>query len=176
MTKSRFMVCYIGVGSNLGDRRAYITKAIALLKATHGVRVKMVSPVYETKPQGGPKGQPDFLNLVIRADCAMPPGKLLLILKNVERRAGRKERRKRWAAREIDLDILLCDGLIIDKNILKVPHPRMKERYFVLRPLCDIAPRLKDPVSGEKFSEILSMLQQGRKGLKLAEPDKRRMA
>ncbi len=163
------MVCYIGVGSNLGDRRAYIKKAIALLKATHGVRVKTVSPVYETKPQGGPKGQSDFLNLVIRADCAMSPEKLLSILKEVERQVGRKERKKRWAAREIDLDILLCGDAVIDKRGVKVPHPRLKERYFVLRPLHDIAPRLKDPESGERLSDILRALGSNGKGRKIEE-------
>lgn len=152
------MVCYIGVGSNLGDRRAYIEKAIAFLNAADGVRIRKVSPVYETKPEGGPRGQSDFLNLVIRADCAMTPKKLLLLLKNVERLAGRRVRKKRWAAREIDLDILLCGGRVINRRALQIPHPLMHKRIFVLKPLLEIAPKLKHPVLKKSIKMLLESL------------------
>ncbi|MEK7849480.1 MAG: 2-amino-4-hydroxy-6-hydroxymethyldihydropteridine diphosphokinase [Candidatus Omnitrophota bacterium] len=157
------MVCYIGVGSNIGDRWAYINKAVVLFKKTPGIRLKKVSSVYETKPQGGPRGQGDYLNLVLKADCSLEPGRLLKVLQRIEKKVGRKPRKRRCAAREIDLDILLYGGERIEEKDLKVPHPLMQDRFFVLKPLSDLTPRLKHPLSGRNVLEmLLSLRERGR--------------
>ncbi|MFH0940673.1 MAG: 2-amino-4-hydroxy-6-hydroxymethyldihydropteridine diphosphokinase [Candidatus Omnitrophota bacterium] len=157
------MVCYIGVGSNIGDRWAYINKAVEFLKNTPGIRLKKVSSVYETKPQGGPRGQGDYLNLVLMADCSLEPGRLLKVLQTIEKKVGRKPRKRRRAAREIDLDILFYGGERIEKKALKVPHPLIQDRFFVLKPLSDIAPSLKHSLSGRNVSAmLLSLRERGR--------------
>lgn len=151
-------VCYIGAGSNIGGRLAYIRKAIALLKKTPGIRVKKVSPVYESRPQGGPKGQGDYLNCVIKIDSSLSPKKLLMALKSIERKLGRKPRKRRWAKREIDLDILLYGRQVVRDKALSVPHPLMHKRSFVLEPLSDIAPRLKHPILKKSIKILLKAL------------------
>ncbi|OIO35808.1 MAG: 2-amino-4-hydroxy-6-hydroxymethyldihydropteridine diphosphokinase [Candidatus Omnitrophica bacterium CG1_02_44_16] len=157
------MICYIGIGSNLGDRLGYIKKAIALLKKIPGVRVVKVSLIYETEPKGGPEGQSDYFNLVLEAESQLSPRILLAELKTIEKSLGRKVNAARWGAREIDLDILLYGGQIVHEAGIEVPHPLMHERFFVLKPLNDLAPGLKHPLSGMKVSEmLLSLKKRGR--------------
>ena len=157
------MDVFIGVGSNIGDRWAYINKAVDLFKKTPGIRLKKISSVYETKPRGGPRGQGDYLNLVLKADCSLEPGRLLKVLQRIEKKVGRKPRKRRWPRREIDLDILLYGGDTVEEKDLKVPHPLMQDRFFVLKPLSDLAPRLKHPLSGRSVSEmLLSLRERGR--------------
>jgi 2-amino-4-hydroxy-6-hydroxymethyldihydropteridine diphosphokinase len=149
------MLCYIGVGSNLGNRASHIKKAFAELKKAKGITIKRSSSVYETEPQGGPKGQGDYLNLVLEIDSQLSPGDLLFELKEIEKRVGRKTRRTRWDAREIDLDILFCDNRIIKEKGLRIPHPRLHERFFVLKPLTDLNPGLVHPLLNLTVKEML---------------------
>ena len=136
---------YIGIGSNLGDRLRNCQRALKLLEQ-RGVRIRAVSGAYETKPWGGQAvaGQPDFINMAAQLDTDLTPRALLGTLQQVEKEMGRVRERK-WGARTIDLDILLYGDEIIDQPDLKVPHPLMHEREFVLKPLAEIAPEAVHP-------------------------------
>jgi len=129
---------YIGVGSNLGDRKRNIEKAKSLLELAEGIRFKRSSSIYETDPIGGPK-QGKFLNGVFEIKTRMKPEQLLKELKRVEKELGRKRRIKN-APRTIDLDILLFGKEKINTRNLKVPHPRMHKREFVLKGLKELRP------------------------------------
>jgi 2-amino-4-hydroxy-6-hydroxymethyldihydropteridine diphosphokinase len=120
---------FLGLGSNLGDRRQYLRDAVADLPD-----VVAVSPVYETDPVGGPTDQAKYLNLVVELDTERSPRELLGIAHRLETAAGRI-RSERWGPRTLDIDVLLVGDLA-------VPHPRMWERAFVLSPLHDLAPEL----------------------------------
>jgi 2-amino-4-hydroxy-6-hydroxymethyldihydropteridine diphosphokinase len=127
---------FLGLGSNLGDRRAYLRDAVAALPD-----VVAVSPVYETSPVGGPEGQGPYLNCVVELSTELGPRELLDLAHQVEAVAGR-ERKERWGPRTLDVDVLLVDDLTVDEPDLVVPHPRMFERRFVLAPLADVAPEV----------------------------------
>lgn len=128
---------YLGVGSNLGDRKKYIQSAIRYLRETSGVYVKKISSFYETDPVGGPP-QGKFLNGAIELETLLSPRELLIRLKEIERKAGRK-RRVRYGPREIDLDILFFGNQSISEGDLQIPHPKIQEREFVKIPLREIA-------------------------------------
>jgi len=130
------MRAFLGLGSNLGDRWAYLREAVAALPD-----VVAVSPVYETSPVGGPAGQGPYLNCVVELDTALGPRALLELAQRLEGTA-RRERAERWGPRTLDVDVLLVDDLTVDEPDLVVPHPRMWERRFVLAPLADLAPEL----------------------------------
>jgi len=130
------MRAFLGLGSNLGDRWAYLREAVAALPD-----VVAVSPVYETSPVGGPAGQGPYLNCVVELDTALGPRALLELAQRLEGTA-RRERAERWGPRTLDVDVLLIDDLTVDEPDLVVPHPRMWERRFVLAPLADLAPEL----------------------------------
>jgi 2-amino-4-hydroxy-6-hydroxymethyldihydropteridine diphosphokinase len=130
---------FIGLGSNLGDRRAFLTEAVATLRA--GGDVVAVSPLYETEPVGGPAGQERFLNVVVELATADSPRQLLERCQALEAAAARA-RTEHWGPRTLDADVLLVEGLAVDEPDLTVPHPRMWERRFVLQPLADLAPDL----------------------------------
>jgi 2-amino-4-hydroxy-6-hydroxymethyldihydropteridine diphosphokinase len=130
------MLCYIGIGSNLGDREDYIDRAIQELKGSKNIQVKKVSKIYETEPVGGPE-QEKYLNGVIEIETVLAPKALLRILQAIERKLGRKRMVKN-GPRTIDLDILLYGDKKIEMSGLKIPHPRMHEREFVMRPLKEI--------------------------------------
>lgn len=143
---------YLGLGSNIGERIRFLRKAVDLLRATHGVRVKACSPVYETSPVGGPE-QPSYLNAVVRIETRLWPGELLTKIHEIEARLKRK-RRIRWGPRTVDIDILLWEKRIIQSASLTVPHPRMSERLFVLRPLLDLAPDIVHPKSNSSLLRL----------------------
>ena len=130
------MLCYIGIGSNLGDREKYIESAIEKLRAVKGIEVKRISNIYETDPVGGPK-QGKYLNGVLELETELEPRELLAKLQAIENELGRKRLVKN-AARTIDLDILLYGDKKIDEPGLKIPHPRMRDREFVMKPLKEI--------------------------------------
>jgi 2-amino-4-hydroxy-6-hydroxymethyldihydropteridine diphosphokinase len=130
---------FIGLGSNLGDRRAYLRSAVDQLRTAGDVRA--VSPLYETEPVGGPPGQQNYLNLVVELQTADSPRTLLERCRALEASAHR-ERDERWGPRTLDADVLWVEGDLVDEPDLVVPHPRMWERRFVLAPLADLAPDL----------------------------------
>ncbi|MBU1148356.1 MAG: 2-amino-4-hydroxy-6-hydroxymethyldihydropteridine diphosphokinase [Candidatus Omnitrophica bacterium] len=130
------MRCYIGIGSNLGNRRKNIDAAIEKLRQVNEIEVKKVSSVYETEPVGGPK-QPDYLNAVIEIETMFGPRKLLAVLHEIEDHLGRK-RSVKDGSRTIDLDILTYGDEKINEPDLKIPHPRMNEREFVQLPLREL--------------------------------------
>ena len=134
-------VAYVGLGANLGDREETIRAAVAELPD-----VVAVSPLRETDPVGV-TDQPQFLNGVAALETELAPRELLDVLLAIERRLGR-ERRERWGPRTIDLDLLLYGDEVIDEDGLKIPHPRLHERRFVLEPLADLAPQLVVPGLG----------------------------
>jgi 2-amino-4-hydroxy-6-hydroxymethyldihydropteridine diphosphokinase len=126
---------FLSLGSNLGDRRALLRDAIDSLPD-----VVAVSPVYETAPVGGPE-QDNFLNLVVQLDTELTPTQLLGVCHRIESSAERV-RDVRWGPRTLDIDIIWMDGVQMDDERLTIPHPRWKERRFVLAPLRDLAPDL----------------------------------
>lgn len=130
------MRAFLALGSNLGDRRRFIDDAIAAMPD-----VVAVSNIYETDPVGGPDGQPPYLNAVVELDTGLSPRQLLELCQRLEQEAGRV-RAERWGPRTLDVDVLLVGDLVVDEPDLVVPHPRMWERDFVLRPLADLAPEL----------------------------------
>jgi 2-amino-4-hydroxy-6-hydroxymethyldihydropteridine diphosphokinase len=131
---------YLGLGSNLGDRRAHLRRAIDALPG-----VVAVSPVYETEPVGGPPGQEPYLNLVVALETDRSPRELLELAHDLEDAAGRV-RKERHGPRTLDVDVLLVGPLCVDEPDLVVPHPRMWERRFVLAPLADLATGRVRPV------------------------------
>jgi 2-amino-4-hydroxy-6-hydroxymethyldihydropteridine diphosphokinase len=140
---------FIGLGSNLAHPRRQLAKALARLNATNGVRLVAVSPSYVTAPIGGIT-QPDFVNAVALVETTLPPRALLARLHAIERRQQRRRdaATPRNAPRTLDLDLLLYGARRMRSAQLTVPHPRMHERAFVLRPLTDIAPAIRIPGRG----------------------------
>lgn len=142
---------YVGLGANLGEREGTLAAAVHALDTTSGLRVRAVSPLYATRPVG-PPGQPEYRNAVAAVDvrASGSPDEtavgFLRTLKALERKFGRKSRR-RWAPREIDLDLLILGrhALSLTDPPLTVPHPLAQERLFVLAPLRDLVPRLRPP-------------------------------
>lgn len=136
---------FIGLGSNLGDRWAHLRRAVNQLRAGNRTPVTAVSHVYETEPMGGPAGQPPYLNAVV--ELAVPAGtdpyRLLEECRRLEASAGRV-RAARWGPRTLDADVVWIDGVDLSDDELTVPHPRWRERRFVLAPLGELAPDLAD--------------------------------
>ena len=120
------------------------------------VRIEAVSSLYESPPQP-PAPPPSYYNAAARVTTALKPEALLRHLKRIERRLGREDR-ERWAPRPIDLDIALYDDLVLETDILTIPHPRIPERAFVLQPLLDLNPELTHLVTGERLDELLRTL------------------
>lgn len=131
----------VGLGSNLGDRLAVLRSAVAALRAEPGIAVLACSGVYLSPPLGG-RAQGDFLNAVVLMETDLAPRALLDRLLALEAAHGR-ERRVRWGARTLDLDILWMAGVTVDEPGLTVPHPGLAERAFVLRPLAELRPELR---------------------------------
>ena len=153
-------VAYIGIGSNLGDREFNCKQAIGLLRQK-GTTVSKESSLYETKPWGV-RDQPLFLNIAIEIETDLKPFELLRTLKDIEKKMGREETFL-WGPRIIDLDILLYDNNIVDEKGLRIPHPHMQDREFVLRPLCEIAGDVTHPLLLLSIEELLQRLKSTEK-------------
>ena len=136
------MDVFIGVGSNLGDRKQNIEKAIDYLKTNPAIIIDKISSIIETEPVGGPS-QAKFLNAVIKIKTDLSPQEVFFILRDIENKLERKRYIKN-GPRTMDLDMLLYEDKIIDEPDLQIPHPRMLEREFVIRPLLEIEPNILD--------------------------------
>ena len=146
---------FLGLGGNLGDREKFLGEALRRLRVTAGVEVVAVSSAWETKAVGV-TAQPDFFNAVARVRTTLTAEALLDACLRIEGELGRV-RRERWGPREIDLDVLWYEGVMVDGPRLTLPHPRLCERAFVLAPLAELAPALVvDGVSvGRRAEELL---------------------
>ena len=133
----------IAIGTNLGDKKENIKKAIEKIQENK-IKVVKVSSIYETAPYGY-TNQPAFLNCVLLGETALSPEELLKTLLTIEKEMGRV-RKIHWGPRIIDLDIIFYDDLVINKPFLKIPHPDMQNREFVLKPIAEIAPCFVHPV------------------------------
>lgn len=158
-----FYRVFIGLGSNLGNRRANYQKALELISALPKTRIVKRSSLYESEPIGDAKNW--YVNGVIELETDFAPEKLLSRLQAIEKAMGRKKtpQTKKWASRKIDLDILLFDNYVVESRTLKVPHPEMPNRRIVLLPLSELAPQMTHPRLGATVAELLAALKNDKK-------------
>lgn len=149
---------YIAIGSNMGDREENLNSAIELINNSNLNKVINISNFYETKPVGYLE-QDKFLNGAIEIKTLLSPKKLIQFLLDREQELKR-ERIIKWGPRTIDLDVLLYDDLITSEEEIIIPHPRMQERLFVLKPLADIAPYVIHPILNRRIIELMNMVAQ----------------
>ncbi|MCD6335407.1 MAG: 2-amino-4-hydroxy-6-hydroxymethyldihydropteridine diphosphokinase [Candidatus Latescibacteria bacterium] len=150
---------YISLGSNLGDRQGLIHSAVDALRVLPDTEGWKISPLYETAPMEK-TDQPYFLNAVLELRTGLSVRDLWRHMQRIEGELGRV-RRERWGLRTIDLDLILYGNRVIEEKDLVVPHPRYRQRAFVLLPLLEIAPELTDPESGKKIREFLEERCEG---------------
>jgi 2-amino-4-hydroxy-6-hydroxymethyldihydropteridine diphosphokinase len=152
---------FVSLGSNLGDRSAQLARALRRMAELPGTSVTGLSPVFETDAVGpGPQGP--HLNAVVRMVTAIEPRALLAALHRIEDEAGRSRGSVRWAARSLDLDLLLYGERVIDEPDLVLPHPRIAERAFVLEPLAALAPDRRHPTLGVPFARLAERVRDTR--------------
>ncbi len=162
---------YLCLGSNLGDRRAYLERALAAMRAG-GMEIRRVSSLYETEPVEV-SGQPWFLNCVAEVETEDMPLQLLRRLQRIEQRLGRRRsapRLGRRGPRTIDLDILFYGNHVMETGELTLPHPRLADRRFVLEALREIAAGLRHPVSRRTIAELLAAVADRSQVHRLIEP------
>ena len=152
---------YIGIGSNVGNKRENFFEAVERVGKLPDTRVIKESSLYESEPLGDAKDW--YVNGAVEIETKFKPDMLLKKFKNIERAMGRKKVKKRWGARIIDLDILLYDSAVVKKKDLRIPHPEMSTRKFVLIPLSEIAPQVVHPELGVTISELLFKVKDDKK-------------
>lgn len=152
---------YLALGSNIGDSRANIDQAVRLL----GSAVQQIkqAPLYTSKAVGY-TDQPDFLNTAISGHTDLDPKTILEFIGKAERQVGRTAS-FRWGPREIDIDIIFYGDQVLKTDNLTIPHPSFRERDFVLQPLKDLDPALKDPVSGQTVQQLLNKIDTSRRSI-----------
>ncbi|MGW0602779.1 2-amino-4-hydroxy-6-hydroxymethyldihydropteridine diphosphokinase [Streptomyces sp. NPDC002640] len=164
----------LSVGSNLGNRMENLQGAVDALEDTPGIRIKAVSPVYETAPWGvEPGSQPNYLNAVVVLKTTLPPSALLERAQAVEE-AFHRTRTDRWAARTLDVDIVTYEGRVSDDPLLTLPHPRAHERAFVLAPWLDVDGSAEVPGHGPVADLLTVVTREGvvrREDLELRLPE-----
>jgi 2-amino-4-hydroxy-6-hydroxymethyldihydropteridine diphosphokinase len=148
---------FVGLGSNLGDRETMIRMALDDLARLPGTSLVRASSLYDSEPVGEIE-QPNFLNAAAVLETRLTPRQLLWNLHLIEKRLGRVRTQQRWGPRVIDLDLLLYDNLVLDEPDLRVPHPELTRRSFVLVPLVELEPLLIHPVTGQTLLHHLSGL------------------
>ena len=144
---------FLGLGSNLGNREAILSEAIKMIGESLG-KIISSSSIYETEPWGF-KSDYKFLNMVLSIETELSPSGLIGRILMIESQLGRIRCESQNSSRKIDIDIILYDNGIIEEHTLKIPHPRMHERKFVLVPLCEIAPEIMHPVLKKTMAELL---------------------
>jgi 2-amino-4-hydroxy-6-hydroxymethyldihydropteridine diphosphokinase len=147
---------YVAVGSNLGDRWAYLAQAAREVRQEPRVGLLRASRVWDTAPLGPP--QPRYLNAVLELEVGLPPLALLGVLQRIERNAGRVRSGARWTARTLDLDLLLYGDEVIRRPRLVVPHPDLVARRFVLAPLAELCPERIVPGTGRSVAQLLALV------------------
>ena len=165
-------IAAISLGSNLGDRRARLDGAVAFLRSDPEIEIVSVSRYLETAPVGGPSGQGAFLNAAATLRTTLGPDVLHSRLREAERRGGRI-RAVRWDARTLDLDLLMYGLVVRDGPELRIPHPRLAFRRFVLGPLAEIAPTLIEPTTSRTVGDLLANLDRRPSRLTLVGEPKR---
>lgn len=161
--------CLIGLGSNLGDRKALLNAAIVRINELPQVRVVSESGFHETPPAGGPSGQNAFLNAAVLLETSAVPDRLLDEVGKIEADLGRR-RAERWGPRPVDIDLLLYDDLVIASERLRIPHPRMAWRRFVLAPSAEIAPEMRHPTIGWTVRQLLDHIESATPYIAVAGP------
>jgi 2-amino-4-hydroxy-6-hydroxymethyldihydropteridine diphosphokinase len=159
---------YLGLGSNLGDRRERLQAAVALLARHEVIEVLASSSVYETDPVGDIPDQPDFLNACLRIATTLEPEALLDACKTIEREVGREPGGVRQGPREVDIDVLLLGELEYESGRMRLPHPELLRRRFVLVPLLELDFALATP-AGARLSDAFVLLDP-HEGVRLAAP------
>ena len=157
MTEQQKSRAFLALGGNLDNPRRAFVKACETIKAHPHIELSAASSLYRTPPVGGPTGQPDYLNAVIAVATGLPPQKLLDFCRQIENAAGRT-RDIRWGARTLDIDLLFYEQLVLDTPELKLPHPRLQQRHFVLQPLVELAADYRHPLLHCSIAEILNAL------------------
>ena len=147
---------YLAVGSNMGDSREHIARALAQLKKNKDIRITKVSELLETLPYGGVE-QDNFVNGMFEIRTLLPPEELLRELHRIEQIEGR-ERKIHWGPRTLDLDIIFYDDLVYSSDDLVIPHIDMENRYFVLKPLSELAPNRRHPITCKTVIQMLREL------------------
>jgi 2-amino-4-hydroxy-6-hydroxymethyldihydropteridine diphosphokinase len=168
LTKEQLNIVFIGIGSNVGSKSDNIRKAIKLINALVDSRVEKVSSLYETLPFGDIE-QNNFINSVIKISTKLTPHELFEELKSIEQKIGRAEREK-WGPREIDLDILFYNDLIISGEIITLPHKGIIYRDFVMTPILEIEPEKVHPVFNKKIIDLNKELKTKYIITKITEP------
>jgi 2-amino-4-hydroxy-6-hydroxymethyldihydropteridine diphosphokinase len=156
---------YLGLGSNIDDKLYFINSAVKEISKLKETKVLRSSSIYRTEPWGI-KSQEEYLNSVIEIESGLKPEELLAELKRIEIVLGRKNREK-WFKREIDIDILFYENLVIRNETINIPHPEIQNRKFTLVPLCELNPGLIHPVFNVTLENLLEKTEDKSKVIKI---------